>query len=71
MKGAERNKPCPCGSGEKAKHCPGPHLAEIEAAYRENSEREIAARVAVMPRRRSRLGVLSLAALAIMPPVYR
>jgi uncharacterized protein YchJ len=23
MKGAERNKPCPCGSGRKLKHCHG------------------------------------------------
>jgi hypothetical protein len=23
MKGSERNKPCPCGSGEKYKHCHG------------------------------------------------
>ncbi len=71
MKGTERNQPCPCGSGRKAKHCPGPHLADIEAAYREKSEREIAGRIALMPRRRNRLGVLALAALAIMPPVRR
>lgn len=71
MKGTERNAPCPCGSGRKRKHCPGPHLEDIEAAYRENSEREILARMSTMPRPRGRLGVLALLSLAMAPPPVR
>ena len=40
-------------------------------AYRENAERDFAARMAVRPRGRGRLGILALAALAIAPPVRR
>lgn len=44
MKGSERNRPCPCGSGLKAKRCQGPHLEDIEAAYEEHQWREWAAK---------------------------
>jgi SEC-C motif len=67
----DRNKPCPCGSGRKVKHCPGPHLEDIEAAYRENAEREHVRRLRLRGVQRGRLGVLALAALAIDPPRRR
>lgn len=72
MKGIERNQPCPCGSGRKTKHCPGPHLTDIEAAYRENSERDFARSLEgrlARRRNRDRLTVLALASLAMLPSV--
>lgn len=63
MRGADRNKPCPCGSGAKAKHCRALHIEDIEAAYRENEERELVRRIAAMPRRRDRLSTLAIASI--------
>lgn len=48
MKGSERNKPCPCGSGKKAKYCLCWQIelahdeALIEHRYREHTAEMIA-----------------------------
>lgn len=67
MKGTDRNKPCACGSGVKAKRC-----ACREEARQAELERERAELRAMYERRRngtSKVNLLMAMAAAMVPPM--
>lgn len=64
MKGSERNQPCACGSGLKAKKCRcREEAAEKLRALRDAADRELAQQVAGQYLSRRRMSGITTAAL--------
>lgn len=69
MKGSERNAPCSCGSGVKAKRCDCRERARLAQLERERADREIRRRGEVQ--RRGGPSPLMLAALGALSGGWR